>query len=514
VAASARMGWRWLTRMKSALYLLGVLGLLSLLATVVPQAPNVPATVRAWRAGEEGPGTVVSSLIDLVGGYDVYGSPLFLALLLLLFLSLTACLVPRIRAFWRLARYGRPPFSRNLDTQPHTVTFRTSAPPTVALAAARDLLTDRRYRVRGPDEDALDQIAGEKGIVSREGGSLVFHLSFYVLLVAVVLGQLWGFMGQVGIVEREPGFTDTEVAYWNQQPGRWWSPEDHRGFTLTLDQFHIDWIREVRFGGQPTLFLADVTVTEPDGSARTGRIGGNDPMVVDGMKIHLLEWGYAPRIVVEVDGEVVYDAFSTAIATDRGFFRTAVKVPAADPDVGMTVAMYPFAPVDDNGDPTLTGAPWADAPGLVVASFRGDLQLDRAQNVNTLNTEGLDLTGGGFVPLGGRLEFPDGVSISFPELRRWAGFQVSHRPTVPFLLLGSALMLLGLIPALYAYRRRVWIRAVGAEDGGGTLVTLAGRAFQRPQLFEDEHTDLVEQLRQRLPDDEPAVTPDGSALHE
>nr|WP_274387445.1 cytochrome c biogenesis protein ResB [Salsipaludibacter albus] len=496
--------------MKTALIILAVLGVQTLLATVVPQEPNVPATVADWRSGVAGPGTAVSQVIDVFGGYDVYGSPLFLALLLLLFTSLTACLVPRIRAFWRSARHGRPPLSRNITRQEHVATFASPLAADEVHARTRTLLARRRHRLRSADADDLGdgQVAAEKGIVSREGGSLLFHLSFYVLLVGIVLGQLTGFLGQVGVVEGS-GFTDTSQAYWSTQPGRWWGYDDHTDFQLELDEFRVDWVRDVRFGGTPSLFEADVTVTEADGDVRTDTISPNVPMVVDGQKIHLLDWGYAPRIVVSDGGRVVWDGTTTARVTDDGSFRTAVKAPGADPDVGLAVALYPWAPPGEDGTPQITGAPWADDPLLVVAAYRGDLRLDQVQDVNRLDTTGLDLVDTAFVRLGGEVELADGTTVAFPELSRWAGLQVSRRPTVGLLLAGAALLLAGLVPALYAYRRRVWVRAVD-DPAGGSMVTVAGRAFQRPDAFTGEFEDLVPLLRQELD----AVPEDGPDDHE
>lgn len=522
VWASIWMGWRWLTRMKTALYLLAALGVLTLVATVIPQEPNVPTTAQAWREGTEGPGRAVATLLDGLGAFDMYGAPIFLALLLLLFLSLTACLVPRVKAWWRLTRHGRPPATRHLDQHPEQATFTTQRSPDEVAARVRAELRRRRFRLRDADEQEADaartDVAGEKGIVSREGGSLAFHLSFYVLLVAVVLGQLLGFQGQVGIIEGR-AFTDTPLAYWNTTPGRWWSPDDHRAFTLALDEFHVDWVREPRFAGTPSLFLSDVTVTRPDGTTFTDTVGGNDPLVVDGMKVHQLEWGYAPRVVVEVDGEVVHDAFVTAIQTNRGFFRTAVKAPSPDPDVGVGLQLFPTA-VDEQGNVILDrGLPWADAPLLVVDVFRGDLRLDQAQNVNRLDTTGLELTDAQIpIAIGQTFETADGVTVAFPELRRWVGFQVSNRPTAAWLLLGAGLMLVGLVPALYAYRRRVWVRAERRPDGA-TLVSVAGRAFQRPQAFEEEFVDLVARLERaagstRDPDgDDPDAGPSPDRPH-
>jgi cytochrome c biogenesis protein len=511
---SVRMGWRWLARMRTALYLLGVLGLETLLATIVPQAPNVPGTVASWREGTEGPGVLVSDLIDAVGGYDVYGSPFFLATLLLLFTSLTACMVPRVRSYVRIVRRSQPPRTRHLGDQENIAVLTTGATPAEAHEAAREVLGAARWRLRRADGEPDDQVAAEKGLVSREGGSLLFHLSFYVLLVGVVLGQLLGFTGQVGIVEKQ-SWTETAVGYWSYQPGRWFGEGDHRRFQMTLDSFEVDWHRDPQFGGQPRLFRSNITFTTADGETFERPIGGNDPAVVEGMKIHQLDWGYSPRVVISKDGEVVHDAFLYLNVNPEGYFGGAAKAPAAEPDVGLDLFLFPFAPEGDDGRPQLTGAPWDDAPLLLFQQWVGDLQLSASQNVNELDTSGLEQAEASGVRLGQTVVLADGTTVSFPELRRWVGFQVSDRPTVPLLLLGSLLTLVGLVPALYAYRRRLWVAATTDPATGRMTVTVAGRAFQRPQAFEDEFADLVQTLRRRLgtaddDTDAPAPVPVGA----
>jgi cytochrome c biogenesis protein len=509
-ADSVRMAWRWLTRMRTALYLLGLLAVETLVATVVPQEPNVPATVARWRAGDEGPGEVVSGFIDLIGGYDVYGSPAFLALLLLLFLSLTACLIPRIRAWVRLVRHSQPPLTRAADRQEVVAQLTTDRPVDEVHRTAADALRGSRWRVRVTDPGSAPaatasappppaQVAAEKGLWSREGGSLLFHLSFYVLLAAVVFGQLLSFEGQRAVVEGE-SFADAPVSYWTHLPGRWWGEDDHGGWVLDLDTFEVDWVRDPTApgAGQPIVFRSDVTVTREDGEVISTVIEGNRPLVVDGMKIHQLDWGYAPWVEVEEDGEQVFAGFLTATIGDAGVFNAAVKAPAADPDIGLEVLLFPYAPDGEDG-PSLTGAPWDDAPLIVFRRYRGDLQLGRTQQtINELDTSQLEQAGGGALRPGGELDMGDGVVVRFVELRRWVGFQVSSRPQVPYLLLASALLLAGLVPALYAYRRRLWVVAERPDEDGRTLVTVAGRAFQRPQAFEDEHEAVVRQLTERL----------------
>jgi cytochrome c biogenesis protein len=515
---SVVMGWRWLVRMRTALYLLALLGVMTLIATVVPQEPNVPTTVAEWRAGEAGPGAGASWVIDLVGGFDVYGSPAFLALLLLLFLSLTACLIPRIRAWVRLVRSSRPPLTRAPAAHDRVAHLTTERTPEEVHAAAAGLLGARRWRVRShpegadaPGRSAPPQVAAEKGLVSREGGSLLFHVSFYVLLAAVVFGQLLGFQGQRAVIEGE-SFADTPVSYWSYGPGRWFDESDHAGWVLRLDAFDVDWVRDPTApgAGQPTTFRLHVTMIRADGETFPSVIEGNRPLTVDGMKIHQLDWGYAPHVEIEIDGEVVHEQRLVAMVTDAGFFRAAVKVPSAEPDLGLEVFFYPFAPDSDDG-PVFTGAPWDEAPLLLFAQWRGDLQLGRTQQtINELDTSELERAGGGLLRPGQEVEMPDGVVVRFVDLDRWVGFQVSNRPQLPWLIVASVLLLGGLLPALYAYRRRLWVVAVRDRPGAPTLVTVAGRAFQRPQAFEDEHDELTRRLADAI-DAEPATPTAGPA---
>lgn len=491
--------------MRTALWILGILSVESIIATIVPQEINVPQTVADWRSGEAGPGEAVASVIDVIGAFDMYASPLFIMTLLLLFTSLTGCLVPRIKGWWRITRRSVPPLSRHIGDQEHVARIATDLEPDAAQATVRGHLADHGFRTRdGAYGEDGTQVAAEKGLALREGGSLLFHLSFYVLLVSIVLGQLLTFEGFVGVTEGET-FTDTEIGYWSANPGRWFGPEDHTGFQLTNDEFRVEWFRDPQFGGTPRIFEADVTIETADGETRQATVKGNSPVVIEGFKVHLLGWGYSPRVIVREGREVVYDGFVNTTVNDNGAFRGAVKAPAAEPDVGLDIFLVPYAPDGDDGQPTITGAPWADAPLLAFRTYTGDLQLSAAQNVNTLNTDLLTEGPRGGLRVGQIVELPDSdITVEFAELRRWNNFQVSSRPQVPWLLLGSALLLGGLIPALYAYRRRVWV-AVERSPDGRTLVTVAGRAFQRPQAFEDEFADLADDLRAAL--DAPDLTP-------
>jgi len=56
-------------------------------------------------------------------------------------------------------------------------------------------------------------------------------------------------------------------------------------------------------------------------------------------------------------------------------------------------------------------------------------------------------------------------------------------------LAAAILVLVGLLPALYSSRRKVWVRA--DPDGDGSLLRVGGLAMQRKPQFEEEFDRLV-----------------------
>ena len=132
---TAKLAWRKLRRMSTALVLLFTLAGASILATFIPQRPLVPSTVSSWLAGEAGPGEAAAKVFDWLGLFDVFGARWFALLVALLFTSLTGCLVPRWRGFAKVARKPAPA-GRNLERLTHTETWLTALPPERALEQA------------------------------------------------------------------------------------------------------------------------------------------------------------------------------------------------------------------------------------------------------------------------------------------------------------------------------------------------------------------------------------------
>ena len=489
---TAVRAWRALRRMSTALLLLFALAAASVVATVVPQAPVTAVSAEQWRSGTAGPGQAVARVLDALGLFDVFGSWWFMALIVLLFVSLTGCLVPRYRAFFKVAR-RQPAAGRNFGRLSSTQTFTSELPPDAALAAAHGVLRRRRFRARIIDSDEGGQVAAERGHW-REGGSLVFHTAFYVLLAGAVMGKVFGFTGQVSLVEGG-SFADTRIAYDAAEAGRGWGLEDHRGFLVTLNDFDVSYFPDFT----PREFVSTVTVSEQGEPVRTEEIRVNHPLRHDGMVLYQTAFGMAPHIIVRAgDRVLVDDRIPLAPNAEQNIWSGTAKVKFDDPErqIALDLVLAPDAKLDENGQPTIGSDPRPRNPVLIGNVYFGALGLQRPIPAADFD-RGTGAVDTAMLRPGEDRELVQGnLTVEFVDLGYWSGLQVSSAPGRLLLLLGGGLILAGLVPSLYSYRRRIWVEARPSEVG--SRITVAGVALQRKAAFTDEFDSVVSAVRNRL----------------
>lgn len=498
---TALLLWRKLRRMSTALILLFVLAGAAVLATFIPQRPLIASTVEQWLSGEAGPGAGVARVFDWLGLFDVFGAPWFAVLVVLLFTSLTGCLLPRWRGFLRVWRKPAPA-GRNLERLSHSESWLTELSPEEALAAARRVLRGHRRRLLPAEQTASGrmQLAAERGHW-REGGSLLFHTAFYLLLTGAVIGKLFGFEGQINIPEGE-AFADTRIMYDLAEPGRYFGLEDHRGFVVRLDDFHVSWFENLT----PREFVSRVTVLENGEQVLRGETRVNHPLTYRGMKLYQIRFGLAPHVVVRAGDTVLFS--EPVMMSDAGgsVWTGAAKVSLgartgerAGPQIALDLVLLPDADVDEDGVP-FSRSPEANNPRLIAELYVGeDLGLDRPIPASEFDREGGQVVGPpAILAPGGSADLAGGnLTVEFTELKTWSGFQVSHAPGRMLLLAAAILLLAGLIPSLYSYRRRVWIEA--AAEGERTRVLLAGVALQRKPTFSEEFSRIGARVRAAVP---------------
>jgi cytochrome c biogenesis protein len=457
--------------MRSALLLLFLLALAAVPGSVVPQRETNPLAAAAW--AERNPALVPwAERLDL---FDVYSSPWFSAVYLLLVVSLVGCIVPRARVHWRAVRARPPAPPRVMSRLPSARTFHVPEPPDEVLARAERLL--RRYRVDGhADAGSGAALAAERGHL-RETGNLLFHLAFVVVLAALAVGSL--------LVVSGGGFANSPIQYDSLQAGSWFDPRSLPPFSVLVDDFVMDFRDDGPQRGVPAEFRAEVTVVDrPGAPPRQETIEVNRPLQVAGTSVHVLNPGYAPRVTVrDAAGEVLFSQAVPFLPQDGDFASVGVvkvQVPGGR-DVGLQAFFFPTAVPDEAG--RLGSAfPEPRNPALVLRAWRGDLGLDDGvpQSVYRLDTSAMtQLTADGqpfsaVLGVGQTAQLPDGAgSVTFDGVSTWVNLQVSRDVGTGVALVGAGLAIAGLLASLYVRRRRVWVRA-SATGAGRTVVEVAG----------------------------------------
>ncbi|WP_240646168.1 cytochrome c biogenesis protein ResB [Georgenia sp. SYP-B2076] len=481
-----RWTWRQLTSMRVAIMLLLLMAVAALPGSFFPQDPQNPAKVAQYQLDHPS----LAPWLERLGLFDVYGSPWFAAIYLLLFTSLIGCIVPRIAVHWRALR-AQPP------RVPRTFTRFPVRAERVVDATAADATDAVRAALRGRYRAAVtpDGITAERGYL-RETGNIVFHLSLVGILLSLAAGQLFSYRGQAVVVEGQ-SFANSVVAYDSFDPGTLFDPGSLEPFTFTLKKFES----EFNAVAQARNFTAHMEVREPDGSTRAELLKVNHPMTAGGANVYLSGNGYAPVITVrDGAGEVAFSGPVPFLPEDGVYTsRGVVKVPDVSPgqeQLGLTGAFLPTAVAEPDGSGVRSVYPQPDAPLLALTAWAGDLGLDGGvpQNVYVLDTDAMrqlyepaadgspGSAEGGQAPVtlflapGQTVDLPEGLgSVTFDSLPRFAALDLRYDPSLPFLLTFAVTAMVGLFGSLFVPRRRLWVRLT-ARPGGGTDVSAAALA--------------------------------------
>ncbi|MFC8501074.1 cytochrome c biogenesis protein ResB [Pedococcus sp. NPDC057267] len=478
----ARWTWRNLTSMRTALFLLLLLAIGALPGSIWPQRSIDPARTADWIAQHPKAGPV----LDRLGFFEVYASPWFAAIYLLLFISLVGCVLPRSRVHWRAMRSTPPRTPSRLERLDDSARAEVDASPEQVVSAAREVLRGRRFRVHSHDDAT---VSAENGYL-KETGNLVFHLALIGVIVGVAIGHLLGWKGDV-IVPVGKSFSNTLSQYDTFDPGPWVNPDTLQPFTITVDKLDAKFEENVTGRGQfgqPRDFTAHLTTTtRPGARPTTETVKVNHPLEIGGAGVFLLGNGYAPVVTVkDAKGQETYSGPVPFLAQDNNYRSVgAIKVTGADPKpLGFSGLFLPTAVIDKEQGP-ISIFPDAKRPALALTVYEGELLPGgRPQSVYVLDTsEMTQLKDAKGSPLriwlepGQTYQLPGGRgSITFDSVDRFAGLSIRHDPGKGITLVAALLALAGLIASLVVRRRRVFVRVSPAEGGGRTVVTVAGLA--------------------------------------
>lgn len=500
----ARWFWRQLTSMRTALFLLLLLAIAAVPGSIWPQRGVDAARVADYLDRHPDLG----KWLDRFSFFDVYSSPWFSAIYLLLVISLLGCIIPRTKQQWQGARKQPPAAPRRLQRLPVHTSAEVDGDADAVLADARDALRAKRFRLRDGD----GWVSGEVG-AGREAGNLVFHISLVVLIVSVAAGHLFGWRGDVIVPEGE-SFSSTASRYDTLNPGPWADVNDLPPWSLRMDKLSVDFEDQVPESspqyGQPRSFTADVTTQALQGASKKQQISVNHPIDESGASVYLLGNGYAPKVTVRnAAGEVLYSQATPFLPQDNVYKSIgAVKVTGASPQqlgfVGFFIPSLDFTQAEG----PISTFPGLNNPALVLTLYKGNLfpqgqpqsvyTLDTREMTQVKDTDGQPLTV--VVAPGRTVQLPDGLgSITLErDVPRWAGLSVRSDPGKMPALFAAIIGLIGLVVSLVLRRRRVFVR-VEPVDGeqGRTLVRVGALSKNDDPRLEGAVEDLLRSIVDR-----------------
>ena len=466
--------WRQLTSMRTALILLMMMAIAAIPGSLVPQRVSNPIAVRDFFAAHP----ARAEWYDRFSLFDVYGSPWFSAIYILLFISLIGCVLPRTLEHFRAMRAEPPATPRNLNRLEHHQIFTGNGDD---LTQATRWFKKKHFRIRQGNGD----ISAEKGYL-RETGNLFFHLSLILILVGVGFGSLFGMRGEA-IVNVGERFINVPTSYDSLALGKLTKDLNSSPFVIEVNDFLATYNPKTNAALD---YSMNVTTTDGD-QVKKQLVKVNKPLTFGDTRVYLQANGYAPIVTVrDSTGSVVFQGPVTFLPQD-GNLRSigSIKVPDANPQVGFIASLLPTYQRSES-DGGISVYPELLRPRMLFSVWSGDLGLDSGvpQSVYRIDTTDMKNLGLGSLSVGETFQYPGGT-ITLEKIIPWVNLQVVDDPGKGYALFGGIAAILGLIFSLYGRRRRIWVRI------NGTQVEVAALSKNNAPGLEKEMAELVAHLK-------------------
>lgn len=502
--AYLRNTWRALTSMGTALVLLCLLALGAIPGALLPQRSLNAGKVDEYLAAHP----TIGPWLDRVQAFEVFSSFWFTAIYVLLFVSLVGCLTPRMLEHARSLRATPVAAPRNLARLPKHAAATLTRADEADLNAVANTIAGRLHgwrtaiRHHGGTETVPEtvpetvEVSAEKGYL-REFGNIVFHFSLLGLLVAVAVGKLFGYEGNVIVIaDGGPGFCSASPAAFDSfRAGNTVDGTSLHPICLRVNNFQSHYLPS----GQATSFAADIDYQDgadlAAGTWRPYRLEVNHPLRVGGDRVYLQGHGYAPSFTVTFpDGQqrtstVQWRPDNPQTLLSSGVVRIdppAGSYPSAAERRQHEIAIQGLLAPTEQLDGTLLSSrfPALNNPAVAIDIYRGDTGLDtgRPQSLFTLDHRLVEqgrLTKEKRVNLraGQQVRLDQGPAagtvIRFDGAVPFVNLQVSHDPGQVWVLVFAVTMMAGLLVSLLVRRRRIWVRLTAVPAGGADVPAAA-----------------------------------------
>ncbi|MBA7568746.1 Cytochrome c biogenesis protein CcsB [subsurface metagenome] len=391
----------------------------------------------------------VFSALKFFNIFDMYHSWWFTTLLILLSINIIVCTFKQVPRIIRLIS----PEKKEIDD----TIFRSSQIRKTFQSQQRLSDLERQSEilikslVGNPvkiTKNGASYFFAEKGKYSRLGMIFV-HISILLILAGGLIGTMWGFNGQMNIVEGEK--SDTVTLFGGKGP-------EKLDFDVRCDDFTVEFYET----GMPKEYKTDLTIIDDEKKVVSGVMRVNHPLVYKGLKFCQATYGIA-----EVsDFRIVAKNNKTEEETVLKL-NMMKKVSLPDSNTSFAIARF----VTDHG-------------GMGPAVLGVLLEPGKAHDIFWIFQNGRSSD----------QQQKGGFAFTLKDFSRlyYTGIQVSKDPGVSLVWIGFCLIMMGFILNLFFTHKRIWLRISGSQDK--YEISIAAGVSKNRETFEEKLEGLTREI--------------------
>ncbi|ARV59444.1 cytochrome C biogenesis protein CcsB [Nostocales cyanobacterium HT-58-2] len=420
-----------LTDLRLAIVMLLVIALFSATGTVIEQGQSVAFYQANYPEQPALFGFLTWKVILMLGLDHVYRTWWFLALLILLGTSLTACSLTTqlkiLKAARRWRYYSKPRWFEKLALSAELAHG--------SLETLTQLLQNHRYKVFQEKDGSL---YARKGIIGRIG-PIIVHVGMVTILLGSILGAMTGFVAQ----EMVPSGNTFQVKnIIDAGPLAATQPKD---WSVRVNRFWIDYTSS----GGIDQFYSDMSVLDNQGQEVDRKtIFVNSPLRYHGLTFYQTDWGIS-AVRVRVNKSPIFQLPMAQLNTNGNGRIWGTWIPTK-PDLSEGVSLLAK---DLQGMVLIY-----DATGKLVDTVRAGMSTQ----VNGVTLKILDVVGS-------------------------TGLQIKADPGIPIVYTGFALLMLGVVMSYFSHSQ-IW-----ALQKDGRLY-VGGKTNRAKVAFEQEMLEILDRL--------------------
>lgn len=457
--SALRKTWQTLSSIKTGVVLIILVVIFSAAGTVILQRPMTEPDdmARAYSPA-------MLRFLDAVGLTDVFHARWFVALMILVSLSIIAASVERFPNAWRY--YSRPYKSPDQN-------FRRALPLQASIS-----ITDEEHGLGAAERALRNQGFKSERIVRTDSFSLfsernrISEMAVYIVHASLLLIFLGGIVdalvGWRGFLMLTPGKASNQI-------------EMKTAVTRTLP-FAIrcdDAGEETYNDGTPKKYWSKLAIVDKGEEVSRKEIVVNDPLVYQGVRFYQASYGRTGKL-----DALVLNATPAKGGTPHQISLAMNQAVALDGDTQVQLVEFiPDFVVQDGHVYTRSNDVVNPAVHLIVTS----------SNTNSVVNYWLP-------EISGVAENATSPYILEPKDLKtgvFTGLEVSHEPGQWAVWAGVVLMAIGLTLVFYIVHMRFWV--VPVQNANGTLVLwVGGSANRNRDAFEEKFKSVVEEIKKEL----------------